>query len=123
MKKLYCFLSLLLIASMFQIASAQSVLDFKIVNNTGFDLYGVYVSEANTTEWGSDILPKDIVRNGATINVSFNDDGDATCTWDMKLTEDSSETTSVVVYGLNLCGISTVTLWVDDNGEYKYQAD
>ncbi len=119
MKKLILVFSMLFIAGIFQVVSAQSVLDFKIVNKTGMDLYGVYVTDANTTDWGKDILPSDIVADGGTIEVSFTDEGDQTCEWDMKLTEDASEETSVVIYGLNLCNVSVVTIFIED-GKYKY---
>ncbi len=120
MKKLISLFAIFAFVGIFQFANAQSALDFKIVNKTGMSLYGVYVTDANTTNWGKDILPQDIVADGATIEVNFNDDGEQTCTWDMKLTEDESEQTSVVIYGLNLCGISEITIWIGEDGKYKY---
>ncbi len=41
---------------------AQTILDFTLVNNTGEDLYGVYVSETVNESWGSDIIPTDILK-------------------------------------------------------------
>ncbi len=41
---------------------AQTFLDFTLVNNTGEDLYGVYVSETVNESWGSDIIPTDILK-------------------------------------------------------------
>ena len=38
-------------------SQAQTILDFKLVNNTGEDFYAVYLTETTTQDWGEDILP------------------------------------------------------------------
>ena len=50
---------------------AQTVLDFKLVNNTGEDFYAVYLTDTGTQDWGEDILPQDIVRDGAIVDITF----------------------------------------------------
>ena len=35
---------------------AQGVQDFTLVNNTGITIYDLYISEADSTGWGKDIL-------------------------------------------------------------------
>lgn len=73
---------------------AQTVLDFKLVNNTGYTFYGVYLTDTDTEDWGEDILPEAMVEDGDTIDITFDYIDDETiCTWDLKLTEDASEET------------------------------
>ncbi len=56
------------------------------------------------------------------MEVKFNDDGEATCKWDIKLTKDASEETSVLIEDVNLCGITKLTLNKND-GKYTYLAE
>ena len=53
------------------LSQAQTILDFKLVNNTGEDFYAVYLTETTTKNWGEDILPEDIVKDGDTIEITF----------------------------------------------------
>jgi hypothetical protein len=101
---------------------AQTILDFTLVNNTGEDLYGVYVSETVNESWGKDIIPTDIFKTGFQVEVKFNDEGEATCNWDIKLTKDAAEENSVLIEDVNLCGITKLTLNKED-GKYTYFAE
>ena len=65
-------------------SQAQTILDFKLVNNTGEDFYAVYLTETTTKNWGEDILPEDIVKDGDTIEITFEYIDDETlCSWDL----------------------------------------
>ncbi|NJL14361.1 MAG: hypothetical protein HC913_16015 [Microscillaceae bacterium] len=122
MKKFACLFALL---ALFQIANvqAQSVLDFKLVNRTGEILWGMYVSSSNDLDWGNDIIPKDFLENGASVNVRFNASSDAECEWDIKLTRDILGEDFVTIDGVDLCSLFTLTIYKNDEGEYYYKVD
>jgi hypothetical protein len=64
MKKLML-ASLFLFAGLFAL-SAQNLPTVRIVNNTGYDIYFLYVSPTESDEWGEDILGDEILKNGST---------------------------------------------------------
>ena len=46
--------------------SAQNQPSINIVNNTGYDIYFLYVSPSQDNEWGDDILGNRILEDGET---------------------------------------------------------
>ena len=50
---------------------AQTVLDFKLVNKTGFTFYAVYLTDTDTEDWGEDILPDAMVEDGDVVDITF----------------------------------------------------
>jgi hypothetical protein len=115
---------LLLVALVFAATTwtqAQTVLDFKLVNNTGEDFYAVYLTETDTQDWGEDILPKDIVEAGDVVDISFEYIDDETlCAWDIRLTHDESEEEWIYINEIDLCEIKILTLYIDEDGEYAF---
>jgi hypothetical protein len=118
---------LLLVALVFAATSwtqAQTVLDFKLVNNTGVDFYAVYLTETKTKDWGEDILPEDIVKNGDTVDIEFKYVDDEThCIWDLRLTKDRSEKEYIYINEIDLCEISILTLYIDKKGNYAFKVE
>jgi hypothetical protein len=103
---------------------AQTILDFKLVNNTGEDFYAVYLTETTTTNWGEDILPEDIVEDGATIDITFKYVDDETlCIWDLRLTHDASEEDYIYINEIDLCEVSVLTLYIDEDGDYAFKVE
>ena len=103
---------------------AQTVLDFQLVNNTGEDFYAVYLTETTTKNWGEDILPEDIVEDGAVIDITFDYVGDETlCIWDLRLTHDASEEDYIYINEIDLCEVSVLTLYIDEDGEYAFKVE
>jgi hypothetical protein len=103
---------------------AQTVLDFKLVNNTGHSFYAVYLTDTDTEDWGEDILPDDIVEDEAVIDIEFDYVDDETiCTWDLKLTKDASEEEWVYLDALDLCEAKIVTIYIDEDGEYAFEIE
>jgi len=101
---------------------AQTVLDFKLVNETGHAFYAVYLTDTDTEDWGEDILPENIVEDGDTIDITFDYVGDETlCTWDLKLTKDASEQEWVYLEELDLCEAKIVTIYINEEGEYAFE--
>jgi hypothetical protein len=64
MKKLL-FAGFFLLAGIFTL-SAQNLPSINIVNNTGYDIYFLYVSSSEDDEWGEDILGTDVLEDGMT---------------------------------------------------------
>ena len=118
---------LLLVALVFAATTwsqAQTILDFKLVNNTGEDFYAVYLTETTTTNWGEDILPEDIVEDGATIDITFKYVDDETlCIWDLRLTHDESEEDYIYINEIDLCEVSVLTLYIDEDGDYAFKVE
>jgi hypothetical protein len=103
---------------------AQTVLDFKLVNNTGEDFYAVYLTDTDTQDWGEDILPEDIVKDGDTIDITFEDvDGNSLCVWDLRLTHDASEEDYIYINEIDLCEVSILTLYIDEDGKYAFEVE
>lgn len=103
---------------------AQTILDFKLVNNTGEDFYAVYLTETTTENWGEDILPEDIVKDGDTIEITFEYIDDETlCSWDLRLTHDESEEEYIYINEIDLCKVSVLTLYIDEDGDYAFTVE
>lgn len=103
---------------------AQTVLDFKLVNNTGEDFYAVYLTDTGTQDWGEDILPQDIVRDGAIVDITFEYVDDETlCIWDLRLTHDESEEDYIYINEIDLCEVSVLTLYIDEDGDYAFKVE
>ena len=103
---------------------AQTVLDFQLVNDTGKDFYAVYLTDTDTQNWGEDILPEDIVKDGDTIDITFEDvNGNTLCSWDLRLTHDASEENYIYINQIELCEVSILTIYKDENEEYAFKVE
>ncbi len=99
------FLAALFVMSYASVAFAGAQ-DFVLVNNTGFPIYVVNVSPANTNSWEEDILGSDILANGQAVQVNFG--AGNTQYWDIQAVfEDGS---SLAWYGIDLLSYYQVTL-------------
>jgi hypothetical protein len=45
---------------------SQNLPSVRIVNNTGYDIFYIYMSPSNSDDWGNDILGDGILKNGDT---------------------------------------------------------
>ena len=81
--------------------------DFSLVNRTGLTVVELYVSPANDDHWGEDVLGRDVLKNGETVDIKFSRSED-TCNWDIKIVDDDED--DVVWEDFNLCKISKITL-------------
>lgn len=88
-------------------AWADGAQDFTLHNETGVEIYGVYVSPASTTDWEEDILGQDTLPSGDSTDVSFSRDEDAEL-WDLKVVDSEGE--GLYWEDLNLMEISEITL-------------
>ena len=86
-------------------AGAQQ--DFQLTNRSGKTVTQVFVSPADSDQWGPDLLGSETMADVATGRVSFARDNDQ-CVWDLKVTYEGGETAEV--RGANLCETATVTI-------------
>jgi hypothetical protein len=89
--------------------------DFTLVNRTGYELNAVYVSPGNADDWGDDVMGRDTLANGSTVDIHFNR-ASRTCTWDLKVvyTVDDS---SAVWHDIDLCSVSKITIRYNKNSD------
>jgi hypothetical protein len=64
-------LGVFLLAGFFA-ASAQNLPFVRITNNTGYDVYCIYISPSSSEDWGEDMLG-DILLDGDSINIQLGD--------------------------------------------------
>ena len=84
--------------------------DFTLVNRTGYPIASIYVTEAGNGSWGNDVMGRDTLHPGESVNVSF-DRGTSVCRWNVlvKYRDD----TRAVWNDLDLCSLSRLALYWD----------
>ena len=92
-------------------AHADTGLDFKLSNATGYDIDNVYVDESGKGNWIEVDMGENILEDEGTVEISFTGDPDS-CKWDLRV-EWSEDYPDTLWQGLNLCNISEVTLKYD----------
>jgi hypothetical protein len=84
--------------------------DFKMVNKTGYQIDSVYVSRASSDSWGSDIMGKDSLGDGDSVDITFPHGGSA-CKFDIKVQYNDESTAE---WGnVDLCKYDTISLFWD----------
>lgn len=84
--------------------------DFTLINQTGVDVYSLYISESSSDDWEEDVLGEDTLPDGQRVDITFS--GRSACLWDMLVTDD--EGGELAFQGINLCEASVVVLRCDD---------
>lgn len=82
--------------------------DFRLVNKTGYQIDEVYVGPVSSDSWGNDVMGSDSLGAGEAVNITFSAPSNV-CKWDMKVKYNDGD--SAEWRSLNLCSISTVTLY------------
>lgn len=83
--------------------------DFTLVNASSVVITHVYVSAADLADWGDDILGRDVLMPGESVDILFSRfDGEAgNCLYDIRVRGQNGE--EGFLYGVNLCTTTTVT--------------
>ena len=117
--KLLFVFAIVAIVSLFGIKnSSAQALTFDVINNTGVTLVDVFVTPAETANWGNDILPNNLFDNGTTISVTIPADYGTTCMFDMKITDAVGG--HVTFSGIDACKL--ITLQINGDGTFQYTA-
>jgi hypothetical protein len=85
--------------------------DFTVVNKTGVEIHKLFVAPHSSDEWGEDILGKDTLGDGESVDIKFGNRAKA-AHWDLKI--EDSKGNYVTWESLNLLEISKVTLHFKD---------
>lgn len=89
------------------VAFAQGKQDFTLVNLTGVEIHELYVSPHSADDWEEDILGRDTLPSGETVEITFAPKEKAKM-WDLKVVDGKGN--SIEWENLNLLEISKVTL-------------
>ena len=81
--------------------------DFVLVNKTGLTIDKVFVSPANESHWGDDVLGKDRLANNEKLTITFSHK-ESECMWDMKIVDEEKD--DIIWEDLNLCKAKEITL-------------
>jgi DUF4097 and DUF4098 domain-containing protein YvlB len=96
--------------------SSAQALTFQVTNNTGVTLVDVFVTPAETTNWGNDILPNDLFEDGSTITVTIPETYGETCMFDMKITDLADG--NITFTGIDACKL--IALQINGDGTFTY---
>jgi hypothetical protein len=88
-------------------AQQRRNLDFTLVNKTGLDIVEVYLGPTSQDEWGKDVMGKDILENGAKVDITFSST-ETECNWDLKIVDENED--EIEWMKLNLCTANEITL-------------
>jgi len=89
-------------------ATAQSQ-NFSITNTTGMILIDVYISPNDANDWGSDVIPKDMILDGETFDFTFSGVEPSKCVWDIMFTAEDGM--KYYMQDVDLCNTTTITLY------------
>lgn len=96
-------------------ADQSAAQDFTLVNKTGVEIHKVYISPHDKDDWEEDILGKDTLPNGETVDIKFHRSESAE-NWDLRV--EDSKGTAIEWENLNLLKISKLTLYYE-NGKAR----
>ena len=85
--------------------------DFTLVNKTGVEIHALHVSPADANKWGPDILGRDTLEDGQSVEIKFHEDEEAE-KWDLRI--EDKEGHAIEWEDLNLMKISKVILHYSD---------
>ncbi|PYS76988.1 MAG: hypothetical protein DMF67_04430 [Acidobacteria bacterium] len=85
--------------------------DFTLVNQTGVEIHKVFISPHDSNDWEEDILGRDTLPNGESVDIKFHRNEKA-ANWDLRV--EDSQGHALEWENLNLLEISKVTLHYKD---------
>lgn len=113
MRKLLLSVSLCLFCCSLAFAGPQ---DFTLVNDTGVDIYAIYVSPSDSDDWGDDVMEEDVLLDGEFVVIEF-PGKEREAIWDIRVEDKAGE--SLEWHDFNLKEISKIVLL--KNGEAEYE--
>jgi hypothetical protein len=81
--------------------------DFTLVNNTGVEIDKVFISPHDSNDWEEDILGRDTLPSGESVEIKFHRDEKAPI-WDLRI--EDSKGNAITWENLNLMQIAKLTL-------------
>jgi len=115
LKKLFlAALCLAFLAPLAPPAHAESVLDFKLVNKTGYGIKAIHIGPSSQKDWGENILSESL-EDGEAVDITFQPKAGNIAKWDLLVSWDDPEDPDVYWIGYKLSEINTITLKYDAN--------
>ena len=71
--------------------SAQELPNVTIVNNTGYTIYELYISQTTNDNWEKDVLGEDILSNGQSFNVKLSSPLSVANRYDIQLIDEDGD--------------------------------
>jgi hypothetical protein len=95
-------------AMLLSVTGSATALDrhVRIINNSAYDIREFYASNVGTNDWEEDILGRDILPSGYSVNINI-DDRSGYCRYDFRAIFEDGE--SVVTEGVNVCEVGEFT--------------
>jgi hypothetical protein len=84
-------LGLFLLAGAFSL-SAQNLPSVRITNNTGYDVYYIYISPSDSEDWGEEFLGDDILLDGHSVNIQLDHPLSTVDTYDFYIEDEDGDT-------------------------------
>ncbi|MBL3592653.1 MAG: hypothetical protein JMJ93_03960 [Synergistaceae bacterium] len=103
---LLAFAALFLAAPLF--AGAQ---DFVIVNRTGADIYGLYISPSTSDSWEENMIEGSVLPDGNELEINFSGYDSSEAHWDIMVTDENDD--SLTWEDINLLKYGRITLHFD----------
>jgi hypothetical protein len=85
--------------------------DFTLVNKTGVEIHALHVAPHSSDDWGEDILGKDTLSNGDSLEITFGKH-DRAHHWDLRIEDEKGN--SLTWENLDLMKIEEVVLHYKD---------
>jgi hypothetical protein len=95
-----------------QQAQAESALDFKLVNKTGYGIKAIHIGPSSQKDWGENILSESL-GDGEAVDIEFQPKAANIAKWDLLVSWDDPEDPDVYWIGYKLAEITTITLKYD----------
>ncbi|MBW7921334.1 MAG: hypothetical protein H3C51_04455 [Rubellimicrobium sp.] len=78
-----------------------------VTNNTGRVIWAIHGSRSDTNSWEEDILGDNVLPDGDSANINF-DDGTGACQFDVKVVFPEGD--SIEEYNIDVCSVGTLTV-------------
>lgn len=100
------------LASAAPAARAESALDFKLVNQTGYGIKAIHIAPSSSKQWGDNIIEESLA-DGEAVDVEFQPKAANIEKWDLLVSWDDPDDPDVYWTGYKLSEITTITLKYD----------
>jgi len=90
----------------------REYLTFYIENQTGADLYGLYVTASDDGEWGEDLLPEDYFQDGDNIKVTIPIFKNTICDHDILVTYGDNEEGEIIFEEIDFCSLRKLIFYM-----------
>ena len=92
---------------------AQNLPSVRIVNNTGYDVFYVYISPEENEFWGDDFLGEDdVLENGQTVTFRLSQPLTRTKVYDIRLVDEEGD--SYIKMGVTITNNARIVFTMDD---------